>query len=130
MPGALPPGGALPPPSGDLPPARDAGRPLPAEIGPDQAYARIRDRCRGILSDWAGLDLEGRVAFAEKRGTRLRRVEAALILISNLPDTAGPSDYGPLAASFESGELAVFAMDEDAEGFRLGACARRLALKG
>ncbi len=119
MPGALPP--ALP---------ADPGEPLPAAIGPDQAYARIRDRCRGILAEWAGLDLEGRVAFAEKRGTRLRRVEAALILISNLPDAAGPADYGPLAASFESGELAIFAGDQDEEGRRLGAYARRMASKG
>jgi hypothetical protein len=122
--------GALPPPGGTLPPARDADTPLPESIDPGQAYARLRDRCRGILADWAGLDLEGRVAFAEKRGTRLRRVEAALILISNLPDAAGPADFGPLAASFESGELAIFAMDEDAEGHRLGAYARRMASKG
>ena len=68
--------------------------------------------------------------FAEKRGEKLRRIEAALILISNLPESASRSDYGPLAASFESGELSFLSMDLDSQGIPLSAYARRMSSAG
>lgn len=114
---------------GALPPAIPAapGAPLPESLGAGEAYARLRRYCLGVLEAWRGFDLEARFAFAERRGERLRRIEAALILISNLPEKAGPSDYGPLAASFESGELSFLAGDLDAEGIALRDYARRMS---
>jgi hypothetical protein len=120
MPDALVPA-ALPGPS---------GAPLPASVSPAQAYARLREHCLGILEAWKGFDLEARFGFAEKRGEKLRRIEAALILISNLPEKAGPADYGPLATSFESGELSFLAKDLDSRGVALSAYADRMASKG
>lgn len=99
---------------------------LPESIGPDEAYARLRGYCLTILEDWKGFDLEGRFAFCEKRGTKLRRVEAALILISNLPEKAAPADYPALASSFECGELEFLSGDFDAEGFSLSDYAVRM----
>jgi hypothetical protein len=119
MPGALLP--ALP--SGASPRPSSV---LPESIDPEEAYSRLRKYCLALLEDWKDFDLENRFAFCEKRGTRLRRVEAALILISNLPEKAAPADYGVLASSFESGELEFLAGDLDSEGFSLSSYALRM----
>jgi hypothetical protein len=95
-----------------------------------QCYARLREYCLGLLEAWAGYGLEERFSFAEKRRIPLRRVEAALILISNLPERAGQGDYPPLAASVESGELEFLKRDVDPLGHSLGQYARRMAGPG
>lgn len=108
------------------PAPREGERALPGSVGAGEAYARLRQACLALLVEWAGYGLEERVAFAEKRGARLRAVEAAMILVSNLPERLGAADRAPLAASFESGELAILGRDRDREGYALAECARRL----
>ncbi len=103
-----------------------AARPLPAEIDAQEAYRILRDACRNILADWADYDLEKRFAFAESLSTPLRRIEAGLILISQLPESLRPEDRPSLAASFKNGELAFLASKQTDSGFNLGDYARRL----